>query len=116
MKLVEAYGSKNAYLKQWSKNVNRAKLYFLIFVSICCYLGHGFVENFDHKNKTENTANNIENQYFLIAEPSFEGDHSYIFPSNYCQITNSEHESILLTKCLFSSNLYFPIWLPPDLS
>ena len=98
------------------KSYKNLFIYFLLSISICCYFGHGFVENYDHKNKTENTANNTDSRCFLIAEPSFEEDLSFIFPANNCQITNSEHESIILTKYLFNSNLYFPIWLPPDLS
>jgi len=85
-------------------------------LSISFYWGQDIVDFINHFNKIENAANCIDSQGMLSSESSSEEDFPSVIPKNSTKIINLGCERFASFTYFLPSELFYSIWLPPEIS
>jgi hypothetical protein len=97
-----------------SKNI---LVFILLVLTVFFYSGRDIVVYYGHvTEKIENSVNGTGSQRLVSQESSLEEDFPLVFQRNAVQISNFGCESFTSFTLLYPPKLYYPIWLPPDIS
>jgi hypothetical protein len=80
-------------------------------------MGHDIANHHGHNaGQTSNVSGKISSQGLLMLEIASEEDSHEGFPKNNLQVQLNLHQSIKQLDIPIPSELFYTIWLPPDLA